>query len=115
MSISKTLIKKCVKELCQPSYIYFVFSIFCLCLMLLQNSSSKKKNKYCVGIFECNVKTLIPIFICKLIYIVFWTFILDLLCKNGYTNLSWLLLLFPFIMFFILIGLFILYNLKNNQ
>ena len=67
-----------------------------------------KKNKYCVGMFNCAVKTLIPIFLIKFGYIMFWTFILDMLCKNGYTQLSWLILLFPFIMFFILIGLFIL-------
>jgi hypothetical protein len=113
MNISKTVIQKCVKELCQPSYIYFVLSLFSLILMLIQNCSSKKKHKYCVGIFECNVKSIIPIFIVKLMYVVFWTFILDLLCKNGYKKLSWLILLFPFITFFILIGLFILYNLQN--
>jgi hypothetical protein len=108
MKLTKQLAIKYLKELCKPAYIYFIMSFFSLLLILGQNVFFNKKNKYCVGMFNCAVKTLIPIFLIKIGYIMFWTFILDMLCKNGYTQISWLILLFPFIMFFILIGLFIL-------
>ena len=111
MQITKKVAEKFIRGLCEPSYIYLILSCVSLVAMIIQNVINHKKNKYCVGIFECTVKSVIPIFLLKIVYIIFWTFILDLLCKNGYTNLSWLIILFPYILFFILIGLFILYNL----
>lgn len=113
MNITKKSVDKFFKNLCQPAYIYLTLSLISLAIIIAQNYCNNKKNKYCVGMFECTVKSIFPIFLVKIVYIIFWTFILDLLCKNGYTKLSWLIILFPFIMFFILIGLFILYNLKN--
>lgn len=110
-NITKKTIEPFIRKLCQPAYIYLVLSLVSLVMMIIQNYLNKKKNKYCVGIFECTVKSIIPIFLVKIVYIIFWTFILDLLCKNGYQKISWFIILFPFIMFFILIGLFILYNL----
>ena len=110
MQITKKIAEKFVRELCQPAYIYLILSIVALVIIMLQNYLNNKKNKYCVGIFECSVKSIIPIFLVKIVYIIFWAFILDLLCKNGYHKLSWFILLFPYIMFFILIGLFVLHN-----
>jgi hypothetical protein len=48
------------------------------------------------------------VFAGKAFYVVLWTFILNLICSYGYRNISWFLVLFPFILFFILIGLFML-------
>jgi hypothetical protein len=45
------------------------------------------------------------VFIIKLIYILFWTWVLNLICKDGHTNISWLLVLLPFILLFVMIGL----------
>jgi hypothetical protein len=41
----------------------------------------------------------------KILYVVFWTFILNALCSYGYYKLSWFLLLLPFILFFIMVFL----------
>lgn len=111
MNITKKTSEKFIRELCQPAYIYLLMSVISLLMIIIQNYVNNKKNKYCVGIFECSVKSLIPIFLVKIVYIIFWTFILDLLCKNGYQKLSWMIILFPYILFFILIGLYILSNL----
>ena len=97
MTITRKSAEKFVRELCQPAYIFLLLSFVSLVIMIIQNYVNSKKNKYCVGMFECTVKSLIPIFLVKIVYIIFWTFILDLLCKNGYTKLSWFILLFPFI------------------
>ena len=56
---------------------------------------------------SCNVENNIYIFVMNAIYILIWTIILDSLCKNGYKELSWLLVLFPFILFFILLLMFL--------
>jgi hypothetical protein len=97
---------KSFKELCAPSMTYFVISIFVLIVMVIQNLGNS--NSYNLGTFRCRVPNTTIVFIIKLIYILFWTYILNLICKDGHTTLSWLLILFPFILLFLIIGLVML-------
>ena len=99
--------EKNYKSLCTPSKVYLVASIISLAVMLLQNS--KNSNLYFVGDFTCNVSTTgnAIIFIIKALYIVFWAWILNLICKSGNTNISWFLVLLPFISFLLLLILLI--------
>lgn len=97
---------KSFKELCAPSMTYFVISIFVLIVMVIQNLGNS--NSYNLGSFRCRVPNTTIVFIIKLIYILFWTYILNLICKDGHTTLSWLLILFPFILLFLIIGLVML-------
>mgnify|MGYP000935651360 CR=1 FL=1 len=92
-----------LKSLCSPAALYFIVSIFALLMILFQNLGNS--NSYHMGNFSCRVPSTTLIFIVKLIYILFWTWILNLICKDGHTGISWLLVLFPFILFFILIGM----------
>ena len=94
---------KTLKELCKPALIYFIISIVALIFVLFQNLGDN--NSYNVGTFSCRVPNTAAIFIMKLIYILFWTYILNLICKDGHSGLSWLLLLFPFILLFVIIGI----------
>jgi len=43
-------------------------------------------------------------FVAKVLYVIFWTFVLNTLCNYGYYKLSWFILLLPFIIFFIVIA-----------
>jgi hypothetical protein len=97
---------KSFKELCAPSMTYFVISIFALILMVIQNMGNS--NSYHLGSFHCRVPSTTIVFMIKLVYILFWTYILNLICKDGHTTLSWLLVLFPFILLFLIIGLVML-------
>ena len=97
---------KNLKELCTPSLVYFVISIISLVVVLLQNLGNT--NSYHVGSFSCKVPNTAVIFIIKLIYILFWTWILNLICKDGHSEISWLLVLFPFILLFVIMGLLML-------
>jgi hypothetical protein len=92
-----------VKELCTPAYLYFFISIFSLAIILLQNLGNS--DSYTMGSFSCRVPSTTLVFIIKLIYILFWTWVLNLICKDGHTSVSWLLVLFPFILLFVMIGL----------
>jgi len=96
-----------VKALCGPAFVYFVFSMIFLVLIILQNLSDT--SSYIVGNFSCRVPSTIVIFLVKFVYILFWTWILHLICKDGHTGIAWLLLLIPFILFFIVRGLFLIY------
>jgi hypothetical protein len=94
---------KTLKELCSPAMIYFVISMIALIMVLFQNLGNS--NSYCIGSFSCRVPNTSVVFIVKLIYVLFWTYILNLICKDGHTNLSWLLVLLPWILLFVMIGL----------
>jgi hypothetical protein len=97
------VLPKNLKQLCTPALIYFVMSMIATFVMILQNIGSK--NKFCLGTFSCNVPNVSLIFVLKILYILFWTWILDLICKSGHTNISWFLLFLPFIFAFVLLGL----------
>jgi hypothetical protein len=97
---------KSLKELCTPALLYFVISIVCLTLVLFQNLGNT--NSYNIGNFSCRVPNTALIFIIKFIYILFWSWVLNLICKDGHTTISWLLVLFPWILLFVIIGLLML-------
>ena len=92
-------LKNQISKLCTPAYIYLVLSVIGLVILTIQNFGNTKK--YCVGRYSCIVPSTVLVFLFKIIFVAFYTFILDLLCKAGYTNLSWFLILLPFIMFIV--------------
>lgn len=97
---------KSLKELCSPALFYFVISIISLLLVLIQNLGNR--NSYHIGNFSCRVPDTMLVFIIKLIYILFWTWILNLICKDGHVGISWLLVLLPWILLFVIIGMIML-------
>lgn len=97
---------KTLKELCTPAMLYFIISMLSLIMVLLQNLGNS--NSYNVGSFSCRVPNTALVFIVKLIYVLFWTYVLNLICKDGHTSLSWLLVLLPWILLFVMIGLLML-------
>lgn len=103
--LMKNLMKD-FKNLCTPAHLYLVISVVGMILMMFQNAGNT--TSYCVGAYECPVPNTSVIFISKAIYILFWTFVLNAICKAGYKNISWFLLLIPFILMAILIGLLML-------
>jgi len=97
---------KSLKDLCTPAVIYFVISITSLLLVLFQNIGHH--NSYHIGHFSCRVPNTALVFVAKLIYILFWTWVLNLICKDGHTTISWLLVLLPWIFLFVMIGMLML-------
>jgi len=95
-----------LRKLCTPAYIYLVISMFSIIIIMLQNTSNS--NTYCMGYYTCQVPNIFLIFAIKLIYVLFWTWILNLICKAGLPGVSWALLLFPYILMFIFIVIFMM-------
>ena len=95
-----------LRKLCTPAYLYLVVSVFSIIIIMLQNGSNS--NTYCMGNYSCQVPNIYLIFVIKLLYVLFWTWILNLLCKSGYPGVSWALFLFPFILMFIFIIAFMM-------
>jgi hypothetical protein len=92
---------KNLKDLCTPAMIYFVLSVVSIVVMVFQNLGNT--NTYCLGSYSCNVSSTMLIFVLKFAYVLFFTWLLDLICKAGYNSISWIILLLPFIVFFTLI------------
>ena len=65
--------------LCNPAMLYLILSI----IVILMGFSAQVQ----VGVF-----------VVKLIWMVVWVYILNLLCSKGYTTVSWVLVLLPFIL-----------------
>jgi hypothetical protein len=95
-----------LKQLCTPAALYFVISMIGLLMIVFQNLGNSES--YNIGSFSCRVPSTILVFVVQFIYIVFWTYVLNLICKDGHVGLSWLLVLLPFILLFVLMGLLML-------
>jgi hypothetical protein len=89
-------------SLCTPAFIYVLLSSIGIIIIAYQNYGNQ--NLYCVGNVNCPVQSTTPIFIAKVLYVLFWTFVLNTLCSYGYYKLSWFILLLPFILFFIVVS-----------
>ena len=89
-------------NLCTPATIYLVLSAIGIIMIAFQNYGMSP-NMYCVGNIRCPVQSSAPIFIMKILYVAFWTFILNTICSYGYNQLAWFLLLLPFILFFVMV------------
>ena len=87
---------KSLKELCSPALFYFVISIVGLLIVAFQNMGNN--HELMLGSTMLNVQNNPVIFIVKLVYILFWTWILNLICKDGHSGISWVLLFLPFIL-----------------
>jgi len=89
-------------SLCTPAFIYILLSSFGIIIVAYQCYGNQ--NLYRVGNVTCPVQSTTPIFIAKILYVLFWTFILNTLCNYGYYKLSWFILLLPFILFFVIVS-----------
>ena len=90
-----------LKELCSPAFLYFILSIFGILVSVFQNLGNK--HMYTLGYISTPVSSTLLVFIVKIIYVLFWTWILNLMCKDGHREIAWFLVLLPFVLFFILI------------
>ena len=93
-------------KLCAPAHVYFVISIIILVLMGLQNRGNN--HNYCLGNYSCATSNTTFIFFVKLLYVIFWTWVLNLICKSGASIVSWVLVMLPILVMFILIGVYMI-------
>jgi hypothetical protein len=90
--------------LCTPAQVYFVLCVLSILAILMQ-----KYQDFTTDTVERS-HTKVPhhnmlYFVFKILYVIVWTFLLQLLCKHGYNNVSWFLVLLPFM---VMIGLVLL-------
>lgn len=94
---------KSFKKLCTPASLYLVLSLLGLIMVAYQNMYNT--HTLCIGNYSCSVPNMMLIYFFNLIYILFWTWVLQLICKSGWASISWLLVLFPFVLVFLFVFL----------
>lgn len=102
-----------LSQLCTPSYVYFIISALAIVISAIQNMGNSRK--YTLGMYSCRVPSCISVFIVKIIYILFWSWVLNLMCKDGHSGIAWFLVLLPFIMLFVIMGMVMMYQNKNKK
>lgn len=81
--------------LCPPAYLYFVVSaVWLIILVVFLNNGTVNLNDYSVDSATPNVAFLV---LFKALFILFWTWVLNFLCRSGQPNIAWFLFVFPFI------------------
>jgi hypothetical protein len=101
------------RHLCKPAMVYLAISVVVLVSIAYQNMG--RSNIYCMGDFSCYVPSTAAVIFSEALYILFWTWILHLMCRTGYASISWLLVVFPLVLFFVLIGLMMLASMNMTQ
>jgi len=86
-------------SICVPAMLYLILAVIGLITMAMKS---------------CGALCLLF----KVLFIGIWTWFLNFLCKSGYTTISWILVILPFIMFILMILIVIelmkINNVKEN-
>jgi hypothetical protein len=101
------------RHLCKPAMVYLAISVVALVVIAYQNIGLN--NMYCMGSYSCYVPSTAAVIFGEGIYILFWTWILHLMCRTGYASISWFLVVVPLLLFFVLIGLMMLMSLNYTR
>jgi hypothetical protein len=84
-----------VKKLCSPAYVYFVVAAVAYAAAFYQNL--RNKTTLALGKVRCAVPSCAVLFALKAAYIVFWAYVLNLICKDGHAGFAWFLVVLPFV------------------
>ena len=92
-----------LKDICPPAQFYFIISIVSLVIMGYQNIGNS--TLYCIGDYNCDVPNTGMVFLIKLLYVVFWTWLLNVICRGGASWFAWLIVLLPILLLFIMVSM----------
>ena len=88
---------KDLKKLCTPALLYLTISVAGILFSIFQNIGNLKT--YNLGLTSCKVPSTILVFLIKVLGIALWTWVLNLMCEDGYPEIAWFFVLLPFVIF----------------
>ena len=98
-------------KLCNPAKLYLLISMVVYVAILLQNLFDP--SRFSVGPYSCAHNNCPMILILQLVYIAFWTWLLQMICKIN-TSISWVIVLFPFILYFLLLFILMIDGIRRE-
>ena len=106
-------------KLCTPAQIYLIVSIILMVLSYLgitaisqQIALNQSNNSFLQSLnftYQKDVKTS---YVVQAVLIVLWTWVLSYLCNKGFSNLSWFLVLLPWLLMFLAFFVYIIETIK---
>ncbi len=105
---------KIFEKYCTPARIYLGISTISIIIIIIQNLLNKNSKELCVGSYSCPMENRILALLIKIVYILFWGWFLNFLCKKGLKKLSWFILLIPFLLSAVIVAGMML-NLNNKK
>lgn len=107
-------------KLCPPAQIYLVVSVIMLVLsyfglssisqQLEMHQSSSPLLQSLNFTYQKDSRTS---YVVQGVFIILWTWVLSYFCKNGYTSLSWFLVLLPWVLMFTAFFLYVINTIKG--
>jgi hypothetical protein len=99
-------LRQTYNSLCSPAKLYLVMQSVAILLLFVQNLRDTRH--YRVGSYKIPLSHHnVLYFIVKVAVLVFWTWALNKFCSKGYKGVAWFLVLIPFILFFVAIGMLV--------
>ena len=98
-------LNKLYAKLCSPAKFYLVISAVSFILVLFQNIG--KNNEFALGAYKTQHNRPGLILFFNALYIILWTWMLDVICKIN-PKISWVIVLLPFVLLFIGFGMLML-------
>lgn len=99
---------------CTPARIYLGISVIAITSIVIQNLLNKNNNELCIGMHKCSMEHKSLVLVFKILYMFFWAWLLNNLCKKGLKKLAWAILLIPFLLIAIIMaGMMVAINNKE--
>ena len=107
-------------KLCTPAQIYLIVSFILMILsyfglnaisqQITLNQSNSSLLQSLNFTYQKDTRTS---YVVQAVFIVLWTWVLSYLCNKGFRNLSWFLILFPWILMFLAFFVYIIETVKK--
>lgn len=85
-------------NLCSPAQLYVVLAAIGYIALVVSNFSKPKEYRVGNKVVKLGHHNVVY-FVMKLLVILLWTYVLNKFCTWGWSPLSWVLVLFPFVFF----------------
>ncbi len=95
---------KTFADYCTPAKVYLGISVVSVIIVVIQNLLNPNHNELCIGSHKCTMSHKTVVLVFKVIYMLFWAWLLNFLCKKGLTKLAWFILVIPFLLIAVLLG-----------
>jgi hypothetical protein len=89
-------------NICRPALIYLIVSF--IGFFVLVTTSFGNTNNLCLGAFKCDQSNLYMVYLINIMYILLWTWLLNLLCKYGGELIAWIFVLLPISLLLLIVG-----------
>jgi len=107
-------------KLCIPAQIYLIVSFILMVLSYFglnaisqQITLNQSNSSFLQSLNFTYQKDARTSYVVQAVFIVLWTWVLSYLCNKGFSNLSWFLILFPWILMFLAFFVYIIEMVKS--